>query len=95
LQFTKVRIDSADSKNSKQRWEILKKTEGVTSDAMEDLFQMKGIEKVKTSMVQLFEMAIFLNKQDPETRDANKGSHNYCLLGNPVRIFTLLPFFEE
>jgi len=54
---------------------------------MEDLIKLKGIEKVKTSMVELFEMTIFLNNQDPETRKANTGSYNFCLLGNPVSKF--------
>ena len=65
-------------------WESLKDTNGLKSDAMEELLQMTGLRKVKQTAVDLFKQGLVLSSMDTETRKLNSPTLNYVFYGEQL-----------
>ena len=65
-------------------WANLKDTDGVKSDAMEDLLKMTGLLKVKQTAVKLFIQGLRLSQLDDETRKVNTPALNFVFYGKQI-----------
>jgi AAA+ superfamily predicted ATPase len=68
---------------AREEWEKLKREYNYKSQAMEDLLNLTGIERVKMESIRLFKCAIAFNKMDEESRKLNFPSLNKVFFGNP------------
>ena len=64
------------------QWQHLTSKYKIESRAVPKLLALAGLEKVKQAAVRLFQLALVLARMDPETRQKNQPSLNYCFVGN-------------
>lgn len=66
-------------------WEELKRKEGCTSKAMDDLLALTGLSRVKRSALDMFKTALKIAKMSPDQQKQALSTFclNYVFLGNP------------
>lgn len=66
-------------------WEELKRKEGCTSKAMDDLLELTGLARVKRSALDMFKTALKIAKMPPNQKKQALSTFclNYVFLGNP------------
>lgn len=67
----------------RRKWLDLQNFENVNSEAMDKLFDLTGIFKVKQNAFSIFKSAMALNKMSAATKKKNLFSVNLAFLGNP------------
>ena len=76
-------------------WANLKDTDGVKSDAMEDLLKMTGLLKVKQTAVKLFIQGLRLSQLDDETRKVNTPALNFVFYGKQIMSVLYICYFDS
>ncbi|KAJ3233528.1 hypothetical protein HDU78_006383 [Chytriomyces hyalinus] len=67
----------------REMWDEMKRREGVSSAAMEELVDLIGLKKVKIAALELFKSAIAFSKMPAVARQKNSLALNFSFYGNP------------
>ncbi|KAJ3397278.1 hypothetical protein HDU80_009611, partial [Chytriomyces hyalinus] len=67
----------------REMWDEMKRREGVSSAAMEELVDLIGLKKVKIAALELFKSAIAFSKMSAVARQKNSLALNFSFYGNP------------
>eukprot|EP00474_Spongospora_subterranea_P008580 CRZ09038.1 hypothetical protein [Spongospora subterranea] len=69
--------------NARSRWNELKRTHGCSSDAIEELLDMIGLQRIKVGAVEWFKTALVFKQMNASARKKNMMALNFVFFGNP------------